>query len=93
MKYVFRFIIALIILAILITSWYGAEMMIYGESQRSVIDLVVAVLISLTISGSIVKGVEESERKRKTAEHYANEFVKYIQEREKTKNGENESRS
>lgn len=87
MNLVRRFIIALIVLGFLICAWYGAEMLIHGESQRSVVDLFIVVLISLSISGNLEKGVEKSERKRADAEKFANEFVEYVKKREKAEDG------
>lgn len=92
MNYVRRFILALIVLAFIICAWYGAEMLIHGESQRSVVDLFVAVVISLSISGNLEKGVEQGERKRADAEKFANEFVEYIKKKEESKNGKDGSR-
>ena len=87
MNLVRRFILALIVLGFLVCAWYGAEMLIHGESQRSVVDLLIAVIISLSISGSLEKGVEQGEQKRADAEKFANEFVEYIKKREKAENG------
>ena len=91
MIYVRRLILAVIVLAFLSAAWYGAEMMIHGESQRSAIDIAIAVMISLGISGKLEKGVEQNERKREFAEKFANEVIERIQKGEKT-NGENGSK-
>lgn len=79
-------------LAFLICAWYGAEMLIHGESQRSVVDAFIAIAISLSISGKLEKGVEQGERKREVASKFADEFVKFIKEREETQNGEDGSK-
>ncbi len=92
MTYLRRLMLACFILAFLICAWYGAEMLIHGESQRSVVDLAVAVMISLSLSGKLEKGVEENERKREFAERFAGELVKHIEEREKAKGGKDGSR-
>ena len=80
MRYLRRLIFAIIILVILSTAWYGAEMLIYGQSQRSIVDLVIAIMISLSISGGIEKGVEINEQKAQYAEKFAEEFVKHLKE-------------
>ena len=92
MNYVRRLLIAIIILAFLYASWYGAEMLIHGESQRSIVDLLVAILISISFSGKIEKGVEENERKHQFAEKFATEFIEHIKKREEAKDGENGKR-
>ena len=93
MNYVRRLFRAVVILAFLICAWCGAEMLIYGESQRSAVDMGIAILIALRISGGLERGVEANERKRASAEKFADEFAeKFIEqlkkEGEKTENGE-----
>lgn len=87
MNYVRRLIIAVFVLALIISAWYGAEMLIHGESQKSVVDTLVSVCLALGISGKIEKGVEQNERKQEFAEKFAEEFVKSIKERTETENG------
>ena len=60
MNYVRRLIVAAIIMALIYCAWYGAEILIHGQSQRSVVDTFVAVMISLSLSGKIEKGAEEN---------------------------------
>ena len=43
-------------------------------------------MISLSISGSIEKGVEKSERKREVAEKVSKEFLEYIEKGKKAPN-------
>ena len=87
MNYVRRLILAIIVLAFITFAWYGAEMMIHGESQRSAVDIFVAIVISLSISGKLEKGVEENERKRKVAEKLTADVIKHVKEREEGKSG------
>lgn len=87
MIYVRRLILAAIVMVFITCAWYGAEMLIHGESQRSVVDTAVAVCISLSVSAKLEKGVEENERKREFAKKFANEVVEHIKEREETQNG------
>ena len=88
MTYIRRFIFAVIVVAFISCAWYGAEMLIYGESQRSIVDLLIAVFISLSISNKLEKGVEESERKRQFAEKFAKEFIEHIKKKGETKDGD-----
>ena len=81
MNYVRRLIIAVVVMAFITCAWYGAEMLIHGQSQRSAVDTFVAILITLSISGKLEKGVEESERKHQLAEQFAEELTKHIKER------------
>ena len=76
----------------LICAWYGAEMLIHGQSQRSAVDTFVAICIALSISGKIERGVEANERKQELARQFAEEFVKHAKTRQE-KNGENGSRT
>lgn len=87
MIYVRRLILAVIVMVFITCAWYGAEMLIHGESQRSVVDIAVAICISLSVSAKLEKGVEENERKREFAKKFANEVVEHIKEREETQNG------
>ena len=82
MNYIRRFIFAVIIIAFITCAWYGAEMLIHGQSQRSVVDLLVAVMIALSISGNLEKGVEKNERDRELAEKFAKEFAEHIKTRQ-----------
>lgn len=91
MNYIRRLICAVVIVFIIITSWYGAEIMIHGTSQRSAVDIAIAVIISLVLSGKIEKGAEENERRREIAERFATEFAKQIQKGEKVINGKDGS--
>ena len=91
MNYLRRMMLACFILAFIICAWYGAEMLLHGESQRSAVDIAVAVVISMSISGKIEKGVENNERKREFAEKFADEFIKHIKKGEEAENGENGS--
>ena len=88
MTYVRRLIFAVIVMAFISFAWYGAEMMIHGQSQRSVVDLFIAVCLAMSISGKIEKGVEASERKRKFAEKFAEEFIEQCKKREEAKDGD-----
>lgn len=92
MNYVRRLIVAVVVLAFLICAWYGAEMLIHGESQRSAVDIAVAIMISLSVSGKLEKGVEQNERKREIADKFASEFIEFAKKREEAKNGEDGSR-
>ena len=91
MTYVRRLVFAIIILAFLICAWYGAEMLIHGESQRSVVDIAVAIMISLSISGRLEKGVEKSERKQEFAERFAGDFIEFLKTRTESQSGEDGS--
>lgn len=88
MNYVRRFILAIIIMAFISCAWYGAEMIIHGVSQRSAVDIFVAIMISLSISGKLEKGAELNERKQAIAEKFADEFTKQLKERTKADGAE-----
>lgn len=83
---------AVIILVFIYSAWYGAEMLIHGTAQRSAVDIFIAILISLSISGNIEKGVEASERNRKVAEQFAREFIEHVEKGKESKSGEDGSR-
>ena len=78
---------AVIILAFIMCAWYGAEMLIHGVSQRSAVDIFVAITIAISLSGKLEKGVEINERKREVAERFAKEFIEHVKEKEEAKSG------
>ena len=90
-SFVRQWIIAIIVFVFIYAAWYGGEMLIHHQSQKSVIDIVVAILISLHIAGAIEKGVVENERKREIAEKFAKGFNEYFKKGTETKDGEDES--
>ena len=92
MNYLRQLVLAVIILVFLVCAWYGAEMLIYGQSQRSAVDTFIAIMISLSISAKLEKGVEKCERKREIAEKFANEFIEFVKKSEETKSGEDGNR-
>ena len=63
-----RWIEAAVILAALCLMWYGAEMLLYGYSQPSIVKALVAVGIALSMSGRIEKELIWNDRKREFAE-------------------------
>ena len=66
-----RWVSAFVILAIICLSWYGAEMLIYGYSQPSVVKAFVAVCIAIGVSGSIKKEMIKNDNKKDFLEGFA----------------------
>ena len=62
-------------------------MLIHGQSQRSVVDTFIAIVIALALSGRIEKGAEENERKREIAERFTKMCIHKIKESEKDNDG------
>lgn len=91
MNYVRRLLIAIVVFAFIACAWAGAELILEGKVQQSIVDTIVAVFIALSISGKFEKGVEEHERQQKFAEEFAKKLVNKLKEGEETKSGENAS--
>lgn len=86
-----RLIIAVFAFVLITFAWVGAEFLMEGKVQQSIVDTIVAVFIALSISGKFEKGVEENERREKLAEEFAEKLIEHIKEREETKSGEDGS--
>ena len=82
-----RYVEAIIILIVLCLSWYGAEVLLYGYSQTSIVDGVIAVCIAMSISGRMEKERIINEHKREFAEGLLKGLQKGIAERKQ--DGEN----
>lgn len=83
MNYVRKLIVAIIVMVFLYCAWYGAEMLIHGESQRSVVDIIVTACISISVANS----VERRAVVRQRLKHLAEETMK---EKESVENGKTE---
>lgn len=64
-----RWLCAVIVLGFLSLSWYGAEMLLYGYSQPSVVKAIVAVCIALSLSGRIQKEMIWNDSKKDIIEN------------------------
>lgn len=62
-----RVIVSVILLAFVCLAWYGAEMLLYGYSQPSIVDAIVAVWLVTMISGRMMKEMIINDRKRELA--------------------------
>ena len=62
-----RVITAVILLAFIALAWYGAEMLLYGYSQPSVVKAIVAVWLVMAITGRLKKEMIINDERRETA--------------------------
>lgn len=91
-KFVRRVFFAIIVFVILYAAWYGAEILIHGSSQQSYVDLAIAIMISISISGKLEKGAEMNDKRNEFAEKFTTELIDKLKEREEAQNGKDGSR-
>ena len=72
-----RWICAFVILVVLSLSWYGAEMLIYGYSQPSVVKAFVAVCIAIGVSGRMQKEMIWNDNKKDFIEGFVKAIKKH----------------
>ena len=67
-----RIITSLIMLIFLCLAWYGAEMLLYGYCQPSIVKAIIAVWLVMLISGRMQKEMILSDKRRE----FTNGFIK-----------------
>ena len=72
-----RWVCCFVILLILSLSWYGAEMLLYGYSQPSVVKAFVAVCIAIGISGRMKKEMIWDGNKKEFLEGFVNAIKRH----------------
>ena len=82
-----RLIFAVIVFAVLFFAWCGAEYIIQGHCEKSVVDYAIAIIIALSVSGKLEKGAEANDRRNEFAEEFADKLVQTIKERKETESG------
>lgn len=81
-----RIVTALILLVFVCLAWYGAEMLLYGYSQPSIVDAIVAVWLVTLISGRMVREMIINDRKQE----FAKGFLEGLAKTKKTTDGKTE---
>ena len=82
--FVARIITAIIYLVFICLAWYGAEMLLYGYCQPSIVKAIVAVWLVMLITGKMQKEMISNDRKREFAKGIIDGIAKA---KEKTGNG------
>ena len=78
-----RIVTSVVLLIFLCLSWYGAEMLLYGYCQPSIVKAIVAVWLVMLLSGRMQKEMIINDRKRE----FANGILKGLAEARKEKEG------
>lgn len=85
-----RWVEAFILLVFITLAWYGAEMLLYGYSQVSVVKSLVVIWISADISGRTEKERIINERKEEFRSKLIDAVAQGIRDARDTANGNSE---
>ena len=87
-----RIIFAVIVFVVFFSAWCGAEYLIQGHCEKSLVDYAIAIIIALSISGKMEKGAEANDRRNEFAEKFADKLIENIKERTEAESGKDGNR-